>query len=226
MNKRRYMLVWSVWGPLIAAALLSACGANDASREIARIEDQIAKTQATVERADKDRESLNATVVAGQQELASLQATAEALRRDLSSQVDGDLLVPQLGQGEADQLYAVPTAIQRTNRSDGWTDYTVYVAFVNDSNKALSLNLFNVRPIIETVEEFTYTGNWIGHWSADLPAKFRSAGRMGEGEVYRASFTFSAASSANPSVATVDGFGTIDLSQTPSVTYPTTKLPS
>ena len=39
MNKRRYMLVWSVWGLLIAAALLSGCGVNDESREIAKIED-------------------------------------------------------------------------------------------------------------------------------------------------------------------------------------------
>ncbi len=156
MNKRRDMLVSSVWGLLIAAVLLSACGANDASRKIAEIEDQIAKTQATVERAGKDRESLNATVVAGQQEITSLQATAEALRRDLPSQVDVDLQVPSVGYGEADQIYAVPTEIQRTNRSDGWTDYTVFVAFVNDSNKALSLNLFNVRPIVETVEGFTY----------------------------------------------------------------------
>jgi hypothetical protein len=30
MNRRRYMLVWSVWGLLIAAALLSACGAHAA----------------------------------------------------------------------------------------------------------------------------------------------------------------------------------------------------
>ena len=120
---------------------MSACGANDDSREIAKIEDQIAKTQATVERADKDRESLNATVVAGQQEIVSLQATAEALWRDPPGQVDDDLQVPSVGHGEADQIYAVPTAIQRTNRSDGWTDYTVYVAFVNDSTKALGLNL-------------------------------------------------------------------------------------
>ncbi len=49
---------------------------------------------------------------------------------------------------------------------------------------------------------------------------------MGDGEVYRASFTFSSATSAHPSAATVDGFGTIDLSQTPSIVYPTTKLSS
>lgn len=215
----------------VIAALLTACGSNDNSKEIARLEKQIAEKQTVVKKAQGEVDSFQATVVAGQDEIASLEATVQALTADGNQVAAGQEQPPAESGGERGQFSIVPVSIETKPAGDGWTDYTVQLALANDTDDFVKDYKYprSGLPIsILTEEGFQYPGEYkfsmYGGVSLQIPPRFNLAGYFDDrGHLNNPEVTFEAATNSRPVQADFGEWGKVDLSRTVTVTYPTSR---
>ena len=159
-NPRLSQLMTSLVAIMVVVLAVAGCGAKDNSREIAKLEEELATKQATL--------------VAVQDEIAETSATVEALRAEETA---GPTLQPAAAPTKPataeGKLHFVPTRISIGNAIDGWRNWEIQLALVNDTSETLEFGIVDHAEVI-TAEGFKYPADFKSSLgSVAVPAGFR-----------------------------------------------------